>query len=292
MSEPNPPLHSGHLESQVALARAGEREALEAVIKSIQKDVYGLALRFLWHPQDAEDASQEILIRVITGLANFHGASSFRTWVYRVASNTLLTLRKQRMEKQAMRFEDFAEDLASGLENNPPQNVDNDSVLLLEEVKIGCTTAMLLCLEREQRLAYILGEILDLDQRQGSEILEISATLYRKRLSRARSRISSFMLGHCGLVDSENPCRCSKRVGPAIRQGRIDPHHKLFAASRQQASRFPKVLAGIRQLEETRRAAALFRSHPQAEMSEPFNQWLRQALRHKTLEADIMAGSE
>jgi len=64
------------------------------VIVAVQSDVYGLALRFLWHPQDAEDATQEILIRVITGLGNFRGDSVFRTWVYRIACIKLLTLRK------------------------------------------------------------------------------------------------------------------------------------------------------------------------------------------------------
>lgn len=279
MADPDGLIHSGHLESQVTLARSGDREALEAVIKAIQKDVHALALRFLWHPQDAEDASQEIIIRVVTGLANFKGASSFRTWVFRIASNTLLTLRKQRMEKQAMSFDDFAEDLVRGLDHGQRQHHDdNDRELLLEEVKIGCTTAMLLCLDREHRLAYILGEILDLDQRQGAEILDTSMAAFRKRLSRARSRINTFMMGHCGLVNPEAPCRCGKRVGPAVQQGRVDPQRLLFASSRQQAKAFPEVLAGIRQLETTRRAAALFRSHPEPDMPETFNRWLATTL--------------
>ena len=56
------------LERDVDRARAGDRDALESVVRAVQKDVYRVALRFLWHPQDAEDATQEILIRVITGL--------------------------------------------------------------------------------------------------------------------------------------------------------------------------------------------------------------------------------
>ena len=81
------------LDAEVARARAGDRAALESVVRAIQKDVQGLALRFLWHPQDAEDAAQEILVRVVTGLGGFRGESGFRTWVYRVACNTLLSLR-------------------------------------------------------------------------------------------------------------------------------------------------------------------------------------------------------
>ena len=113
------------LEHEVARAKDGDRAALESVIGAVQKDIYGLAVRFLWHPQDAEDATQEILIRVLTGLGGFRGESGFRTWVYRVACNALLTLRKQRMEQQPLSFEQFAEDLAQGL-SDAPLSVEDD----------------------------------------------------------------------------------------------------------------------------------------------------------------------
>ena len=133
------------LEAEVALAKAGNKKSLEAVVNTIQKDIYGIALRFLWHPQDAEDATQEILIKVITNLSGFRGESGFKTWVYRIASNTLLTLKKNRMEKQAMTFDVFAEDLSSGLSSDPIRiECDIDEKLLLEEVKVGCTLAMLM----------------------------------------------------------------------------------------------------------------------------------------------------
>lgn len=270
------------LEIDVTRARAGDRSALESVVRAIQKDVYNLALRFLWHPQDAEDATQEILIRVITGLAGFRGDSGIRTWVYRVACNTLLTLRKQRMEQRSMSFEEFGEELAMGLSDNPlsvEHEMDKD--LLLEEVKIGCTLAMLMCLDRNHRLAYILGEIVELDHHEAAEVLEISPTVFRKRLSRARATITSFMSSHCGLVNPDRACRCRRRVATAIDLGRVDPANFLFATSRDHAKRFPQVLVKIRRLEETRRAAALYRSYPQTGPSEAFVSWLRKVIDEK-----------
>lgn len=264
------------LESQVARARNGDRAALESVVRSIQPDLYNLALRFLWHPEDAEDATQEILIRVLTGLGAFRQESSFRTWVYRIACNALLTLRKQRMEQSPLSFEGFGHDLESGLDAAALRSEeDPDQALLLEEVKIGCTLAMLQCLDRPHRLAYILGEILELDHNEAAAVLDISHPAYRKRLSRARARVSGFMTGHCGLADPANACRCHRRVGAAVALGRVDPSQLLFAGSRQQAKRFPRVLAEIRKLEESRRAAALYRSHPQAAPSTAFLSWLK-----------------
>ena len=108
------------LESDVTRAVAGDRAAVERVMRAIQPDVYGLALRFLWHPQDAQDASQEILIRILTRMETFRGESSFRTWVYRVACNALLTMRAKRAEQQALSLEDFGADLERGLSDELP----------------------------------------------------------------------------------------------------------------------------------------------------------------------------
>ena len=268
---------SEQLGLDVERAKAGDRGALESVVRAVRQDVYALALRFLWHPQDAEDATQEILIRVVTGLGGFRGDSGFRTWVYRIACNTLLTLRRKRMEHRAVSFEEFGEDLSRGLSDSPLRlEWDPDQALLFEEVKIGCTLALLLCLDRGHRLAYILGEILELDHREAAEVMEIAPTAFRKRLSRARERITSFMTARCGLVNPANACRCRKRVATAIDLGRVDPAHLLFASSRDQARRFPQVLERIRQLEEAQRAAALYRSHPDPVPSESFTAWLRQ----------------
>ena len=267
------------LEHQVVRAQSGDRAALETLVRVIQKDVYSLSIRFLWHPQDAEDATQEILIRVITGLSSFRGESGFRTWVYRVASNALFTMRKQRMEQQSLSFEQFSEDLSHGLSDTPLRIEDDLSEkLLLEEVKIGCTLAMLQCLDRDHRMAYILGEILELDHIEGAGVLEITSAAFRKRLSRARGSILSFMTGHCGLVNPVNACRCHRRVDTAVALGRVDSSHLLFASSQQQARRFPQVLVEIRQLEETRRAAALYQSHPEIRPSGAFVAWLKKLL--------------
>lgn len=264
------------LECEVERAKSGDPAALESVVRAVQKDVCSLAIRFLWHPQDAEDATQEILIRVITGLSGFRGESGFRTWVYRVASNALLTLKKQRMEQQALSFEQFDEDLAHVLPDAALRIDDEASErMLLEEVKIGCTLAMLQCLDRGHRLAYILGEIMELDHIQGAEVLAVSHAAFRKRLSRARISINSFMQSHCGLTNPANACRCQRRVGTAIALGRVDPLRLLFATSQQQAIRFPQVLAEIRQIEESRRAVALYRSHPEARASGLFVAWLK-----------------
>jgi len=267
------------LRRTVTLAQAGDRAALERVVRAVQPDVHGLSLRFLWHPEDAEDATQEILIRIVTRLSTFRGESSFRTWVWRVASNALLRIRKSRAERRAMSFDAFAadldRDLSDAISSAPP---DVEESVLLEEVKVGCTLAMLLCLDRGHRLAYVLGEILELDHRDAAGILGIESAAFRKRLSRARRDITDLMRRKCGLFDPENRCRCRKRVDAAIRLGRVDPRALLFASPSEQIRRFPRVLQEIRSLDEARRAAGLYRANRTPEAKRDFGETLRAVL--------------
>jgi RNA polymerase sigma factor (sigma-70 family) len=247
-------------EINVQKAQKGDAAALESLIAQIQGKVYRLALRMLWHPEDAKDATQEILLRVITHLSAFRGESSFSTWVYRIAANHLLTWRQSRVEAQHLSFEAFGDDLKDGLSDKTP---GADDALLLQEIRVGCTLGMLLCLDRPHRLAYILGEILETDSKEAAKILGLSRANFRKRLERARAKITAFTQQHCGLANRENQCRCSRKVEKAFELKRIDPDRLLFAGDEQNARQFPRILDNIRRLEEMRRTVALFRSHPE-----------------------------
>jgi RNA polymerase sigma factor (sigma-70 family) len=245
------------LETLVDRARGGDRRALERVLNAIRDDVYNLAIRMLRQPQDAEDATQEILVRVMTNLASFRGEAAFSTWAYRVAANHLLTRRKRSDELEQFTFDTFADDLATGLDEHY-QAEGVDEALLAEEVKLGCTSAMLLCLDREHRLAYVLGEVFELHSEQAAFVLDVTAAAYRQRLARARARIRGFMEGNCGLVNPANPCRCSRRIGQAVKLGRLDPQQPLFARH----PRRRQVRQGVAEMTRLHAAAAIFRSHP------------------------------
>jgi RNA polymerase sigma factor (sigma-70 family) len=252
------------LEADVTAAAAGSRDALERVVRAIQPMVHRLALRFFGCPAHADDAMQEALVQVVTRLDRFDGRSAFTTWVYRVATNKFLSMARSPAERAALTFEHFDDDLVPAVEpasTNPP--ADLDRLMTLAEIRIGCTLAMLLCLDRDARMAYILGAIAELDHEVAAEILEIPPATYRKRLQRAREALTGLMRARCGLFDARNACRCSQRVGRAVERGRLDPQRLLFASSAEQARQFPAVLDEIRQLEEVERAAALYRSHPE-----------------------------
>src|SRR4030095_98697 len=102
-----------------------------------------------------------------------------------------------------------------------PRSVPADVQLLVDEARIGCTSAMLLCLDREQRLIYVLGEIFGVSDKIGSELLEITRENFRQKLARARRDLHNFMENKCGLVNKSNPCRCTKKTQAFMNAGYV-----------------------------------------------------------------------
>lgn len=248
------------LEDLARLAIDGDQGALDLVVRELQGDVYGIALRMLWNKEDAEDATQEILVRVVTRLSQFDFRSRLRTWAYRVAVNYILDVKKSATERLQMNFQALGDSLVEGLSADGPS--DTEQSLLIEEVKIGCSMAMLQCLDRPHRLAYVLGDIMEVPGPEAAEALEISPELFRKRLQHARAAVLSFTKAHCGLVSETAPCSCNRQVAGAVRSGRIDTHHLAFAGS---ASSFQESRAMVRQVDEARRAREVYRtSQPKA----------------------------
>jgi len=215
------------------LAQSGRKEALEALVVRHQRWLYNIALRMVCHPHDAEDATQEILVKAITHLSTFRGESLFRTWLYRIAVNHLLNFKRSR-GRERWSFEEYGRELddTPDAELPDPTAVSADVRLYVHEARIGCTSGMLLCLDDEQRLVYVFGAIFGVSDRLGAELLDISRDSFRQKLSRARRDLRSFMDDKCGLVKTSNPCRCAKKTRGFIKAGYLDPRTLLFARDR------------------------------------------------------------
>lgn len=261
-------------------AMQGSRKALEKLVLRHQAWIYNIAVRMVFHPQDAEEITQEVLIKVITRLSTFQGESQFRTWLYRITSNHVLNMRRRGAERVPQTFSSYANAIneTPDLDLPDPNSVPVDVPLLVEEAKISCTTGMLLCLDRKQRLVFTLGEIFGASDTVGSEILEMSADNFRQCLSRARRDLYQFMHGQCGLVNTKNPCRCPKKVKGFIEAGHVDPDHLQFVPLHVQ--RVSEAAEGVvRTIEDAvdEQYAAIFHEHPFLEPTDRVG-WLRQLL--------------
>ena len=206
----------------------GSMAALEALIYRHQHFIYNIALKMMGNVQVAQDITQEVLIKLITNLSKFKKESNFRTWLYRITFNQFLQMKKSMSELATESFEIVEKQLDS----IPIQALSllEESELRdqIEETKLTCMNGMLLCLERDQRLVFILGELFNINRDLGANLLNISKDNFRQKLSRARKDLYNFMNKKCGLIRKDNPCRCSSKTKGFIRAGKVNPDNLQF----------------------------------------------------------------
>ena len=176
-------------------ASNGSKEALEAIIENIEGPVFNLSLRMLGRIEDAEDAKQDILIKVITSLSSYKGKSLFSTWVYKIAVNHLINEKNKDFVNHPLSFEIFGSDIDRYVASSVDQTNPAEKKIFSEELKLSCTNVLLQCLNPFDRLIFILGTMFDVDSRLGSEITGLSADTLQKsneyflvRILRARRR--------------------------------------------------------------------------------------------------------
>ncbi len=211
------------MQKLVGQATAGDKKALETLIAGVQDIVFNLSLRMLGTFADAEDATQDILLKMITHLSSFRGDSSFTTWVFSIAANHLKNYKKHMFAHYPLSFAYYGDDIENAEIQDVPdltQNVEKD--ILAEELKMSCTNVMLQCLDMESRCIFILGTMFKIDSRIAGDILGMTPEAYRKRLSRVRKKMADFLGQYCGEYGSGR-CKCKDRVNYAIQNHRINP---------------------------------------------------------------------
>ncbi|UCD50317.1 MAG: RNA polymerase sigma factor [Phycisphaerales bacterium] len=196
----------------------GNRGSLEHLIARHQAWIYNIAFRMVLVAEDAEDITQEILIKMITKLPTYDPArASFRTWLHRIVANHVVNMRKRGYEGAITRLDRYYSFVETIPDRQIASTPEND--LVIQDVMIGCVLGALLCLDRQQRLVFILGVVFNVSSQQGGEIVGISGANFRKILSRARAKLFNFMNGRCGMVNENAPCKCRNKVSEFIKQG-------------------------------------------------------------------------
>ncbi len=209
-------------------ATAGDKPSLETVLLSVQDLIFNLSLRMLGTFPDAEDASQDIILKVMTHLSSFKGESSFSTWVFRIAVNHLRDYKKHMFSRFPLSFEFYGDDIQNAKTEDVPDMTQNvEKAILAEELKLSCTNVMLQCLDTESRCIFILGTMFQVDSRIAGDILGITPEAYRQRLSRVRKKMADFLTEYCGEY-GKGKCHCADRVNYAIRSRRIHPAQLYF----------------------------------------------------------------
>lgn len=195
-------------------AREGRYEAFEELVARHERYLYTLALRIVHDVQDAEEVVQETFLSVIEHLADFHEASSFRTWLVRIATNHALKVLRRRRARHERAFAG-SDDEDDGDRPFPhPQYVapwrdEPDIVAQRHETQELLTEAMS-DLEEKYRLVFLLRDVEGLSTGETAALLGISEANVKVRLLRARLTLRE---------------RLTRTLGDPLRQLRADHHH-------------------------------------------------------------------
>jgi RNA polymerase sigma factor (sigma-70 family) len=267
----------------IELALQGNQYALEKLLTEVQHLVFNLSLRMLGTISDAEDASQEILVRVMTNLSSFRKESRFTTWVYRIAVNYLLNYKKSMFAQRPLSFEMYGQDIEAGfIDHNSVDLKGVDEDMLADELKMSCTNVMLQCLDPQSRSIYILGTMFQIDSKTAGEMMGLTSQNYRQKLSRSRRKMGDFLSAYCGLSKT-GQCDCKKRIGFALQQKRLDPSRMQFCLLEQLDHSL--LLDCKDKMEQMDQLSGIFNSLPQYKATKTARDFLRELLKSANMES-------
>jgi RNA polymerase sigma-70 factor (ECF subfamily) len=177
-----------NLSGQVSLEalRAGHRAEFARLVDRYSSLVYRLGLKMLGNEQDAEDVLQETFIKAFRHLQDFDGRAEISTWLYRIATNEALMVLRRKLPE----IVSVEEPGAGGTEDQEPLQIVDWCCVPEEELMSAEGRAYLDeaigTLSPALRLVFLLRDIEGLSTRETAEVLSLSETAVKTRLSRAR----------------------------------------------------------------------------------------------------------
>jgi len=186
--------------------RASDRAEFSRLVEAYYANIYRLAMKMLGNQQDAEDVLQETFLKAYRHLNGFDGRSKLSTWLFRIATNeALMILRRQRSNVVSI---DEPIETEEG-EQEPVQIVDwcclPEKELMSKEARKNLDQAISR-LPHNLRMVFLLRDIENMSTQETAEVLGLSETAVKTRLSRARLRLredlSTYFSGQTGKGNS------------------------------------------------------------------------------------------
>jgi RNA polymerase sigma factor (sigma-70 family) len=204
-----------------------ERSAREDLFSEIytlfSRKVYNFAFRMTSDVQLSEDITQETFIQVFTNYDNFRGDSQISTWIFAIEKNICLRHLERKKRNSFRSLEKLIEKV--NLAVSDEKYAGPEKQFYINQVKDGCLLGVLRCLSFNQRMAFILVVLFDMNVTEASQIINKSENSTRILVHRARKNIKAFLCNNCSLYDQENHCRCENLISFSLKQGWIDKYN-------------------------------------------------------------------
>lgn len=263
----------------VIKALTGDRDALSNLIKGVNDYIFSLSLRMLGSVPNAEDATQEILIKIITNLSTFKMNAKFETWVYRIATNYLIDYKKTLFAQYPLSFEYYEQDLHGTVVDIDDTIQKHEQKSLVKELKLSCTNVMLQCFSPSERCVFILGTMFRLNSKVAGDVMGITAENYRKKLSRSKDKMRTFLSNNCELAGGL--CHCANRTNYAVKHGRLSSANLEYSQLKPINTKI--INACIADMEDIEEQSDIFKNLPLYHSTINSTEFLVQLLQSETM---------
>lgn len=173
-------------------SQKGNVDAFEELIKDYKKVAYNIALRVLRNKEDAEDISQEALLKVFKNIGSFNMQSTFKVWMYRIVVNTCLDFkRKKKVETYSIDEKLQTED--SELTKEISDNSNNPDVILGKKLESKMLSDAVNELEEDFRIAIVLRDLQGFSYKEIAAMLSCSEGTVKSRINRARKKLKDIL---------------------------------------------------------------------------------------------------
>lgn len=184
-------------EELAALAAAGDGVAFETLVTRYQARVFRLACRLVGNEADAPDVMQETFLQVHRGLPGFRGESRFSTWLFRIATNAALMLRRTRARRPAESLEQFLPEF-DGDGRHAPEPADFEAAARADELLDRSVLAQraregVERLPEPYRAAFVLRDLEELETADVATLLGLEPAAVRQRVHRARLMLRGYL---------------------------------------------------------------------------------------------------
>ncbi len=177
---------------------------LEDLVEPYGNMISIVCRRMIQDEDKARDASQEVWVNIAESLSSFRGEAKISTWIYKITYRVAASYWK----KEKYYSTKILRDYSRGPERIASNNSEAKKLEWIRRMCDKCLTATLHCLDNDSRITFILKDIVGLSYRELSVVLEENEAKLRKRNSRSRKKLRSFLMDECVLVNPEGACRC------------------------------------------------------------------------------------
>ena len=193
----------------IAAARAGIEGAFESLVEPLRRPLFAYIYRMVTHRDDAEDLLQDTLLRAVERLRDFRGESSFKTWLFGIATHVCLdhlrAKKRWRLEAQLIGEQEADADPDAHQQIYATMTATEFKFEIREHVAF-CFSCVSRTLEPEEQAAIMLKEVLGFTNQESAHVAGVSEPVFRHRLADARSTMANSFDGLCRLIHKTGAC--------------------------------------------------------------------------------------